>query len=451
MRVFAGCASVVAGYTRHMSIRFFARPGPVFCACAVLTACTQSLALPPAEAGAESKTYTIVYTVTITDRDDDRAKASIRVEQESRRLRELRFTIDPQRYSDFTGDGDISESDGKLIWRPLRKGGTLSYTVRISHQRGSGAYDALKTKNWALFRGGDVFPPATTRTTVGAKSVARLELDLPDGWSALTPYLSGESKLSFPIDNPARRFDRPTGWILAGDIGVRRAYIGDTRVAIGSPLGEDVHRMDIMAFLSWTLPTIRSIFPTMDPRLIVVSAGDPMWRGGLSGPGSLYVHADRPMISENGTSTMLHELVHVAMGAAGSGNDDWLVEGIAEYYSIKILRATGTLNHRRGTLTLAELQKWGDPVENLFVSQSSGPVTARAATLLAKLDAWLIEESRGKRSLDDIIGQLIQSEQLYNYRSLCIAAREIARKPVPLLAPDAVPGAPDEPECMIAR
>jgi hypothetical protein len=307
------------------------------------------------------------------------------------------------------------------------------------------------TKKWALFRGGDIFPPAVTRTTVNTNSVARLELDLPHGWSALTPYLSGESTLSFPIDNPERRFDRPTGWILAGNIGVRRNFIGGTRVAIGSPVGEDVHRMDIMAFLQWTLPTLRSIFPALDPRLIIVSAGDPMWRGGLSGPGSLYVHADRPMISENGTSTMLHELVHVAMSASGSAHDDWLLEGLAEYYSIKILRVSGTLNNRRRKLALADLKKWGTPVDNLFVAQSSGPVTARAATLLAELDAWLIKESQGKRSLDNVIGRLVESEQPYNYRSLCVAARTVAGKPVPLLSPISVPGAPAEHECMITR
>ncbi len=109
-----------------------------------------------------------------------------------------------------------------------------------------------------------MFPPAATRTTVDANSVARLELDLPEGWSALTGYLSGDGEFSFPIDNPERRFDRPTGWILAGEIGVRRGLIADTRVAIGSPVGEGVHRMDIMAFLNWTLPTLRSVFPTLD-------------------------------------------------------------------------------------------------------------------------------------------------------------------------------------------
>lgn len=434
-----------------MTIRSIACTSSIVCACAVLASCAQTPALPHTEDVADARNYSIVYSVTIRDGEDDIAVASIRVEQESRRLRELRFSIDPERHTDFTGDGDISESEGQLIWQPPRKGGTLSYTVSVSQQRQSGAYDALMTEKWALFRAGDMFPPAVTRTTVGANSVARLELDLPEGWSALTPYLSGDSKFSFPFDNPERRFDRPTGWVLAGSIGVRRGLIADTRVAIGSPVGEGVHRMDIMAFLNWTLPTLRSIFPTLDSRLVIVSAGDPMWRGGLSGPGSLYIHADRPMISENGTSTMMHELVHVAMGVSGSAHDDWLVEGLAEYYSIKILRKTGTLNGRRGTLALAELKEWGEPVDNLFVKRSSGPVTARATTLLAELDAYLVKEPRGKHSLDDVIVQMIQAKQPYNYRSLCVAAKNIARRPVPLLSPDAVPGAPAEPECMITR
>ncbi len=419
------------------------------CACAVLVACAQTPPTSPTEDVAETRHYSIVYAIEIEDGEDDIAQASIRVEQESRRLRELRFSIDPERHGDFKGDGDISESDGELTWKLPREGGTLTYLVRMSHQRRSGGYDARMTDKWALFRGGDVFPPAATRTVVGATSVARLEFDLPDDWSALTPYLSGDNEFSFPIDNPERRFDRPTGWILLGDLGVRRGRIGDTRVAIGSPVGEGMRRMDMMAFIRWTLPTLRSIFPTMDSRLILVSAGDPMWRGGLSGPGSLYVHADRPMISENGTSTLLHELVHVAMGISGSEHDDWLVEGLAEHYSIKILRITDTLSNRRRVLALEELKEWGDPVDDLFVNRSTGPVTARAVTLLAELDAWLIEESRGRHSLDDVIGRMIEAELPYNYRSLCVAATSIARQPVPLLSPDAVPGAPAESECMI--
>jgi len=419
----------------------------VLCSCAILASCAQ---LPPAEAPdrAGDRIYTIVYTLTIGDGDGDSAKAGIRVEQAARHLREMRLAIDPLRHSGFEGDGTISESDGIVTWQPPRRGGSLSYNVHLSHQRASGAYDALVTNDWALFRAGDAFPPAATRTVVGASSVARLDLELPEGWSALTPYLSGDSDLTFPIENPERRFDRPTGWVLVGDIGVRRSFIGGTRIAIGAPTGEDVHRMDIMAFLQWTLPTLRSVFTALDSRLVIVSAGDPMWRGGLSGPGSLFIHADRPMISENGTSTLLHELVHVAMGVAGSAHDDWLVEGLAEYYSIMILRKSGTLRHRRLQRSLDELRDWGAPVDDLFVSQSSGPVTARAATLLADLDAWLTERTRGRRTLDDVVHRIIETQQPYDYRSLCIAVTKVAGRPAPLLSPDVVPGAPAVSECI---
>jgi hypothetical protein len=430
-----------------MVIQSVARKISTAFALAAIASCAQTPAYSQSKKAEATRPYSVFYTLTIHPGDDEWAEASIRVEQERRRLRELRFTIDPDRHGKFEGDGEVLESDGKLTWVPPREGGTLTYTVRLSQQRKSGAYDARKTADWALFRAGDVFPPAAARTVANASSVAQLELRLPDGWSALTPYLSGESKFTFPFENPERRFDRPTGWVLVGKIGVRRGLIADTRVAIGAPMGEGVHRMDIMAFLRWTLPSIRSVFPTLDRRLVVVSAGDPMWRGGLSGPGSLYLHADRPMISENGTSSMLHELVHVAMGVSGSEHDDWLVEGLAEYYSIKILRITETLSNRRLELTLADLKEWGEPVDNLFVRRSSGPVTARATTLLAQLDARLIEESNGRRSLDDVVGMIIEARQPYTYRSLCVAARKVGKSAVDLLHPDAVPGAPDEPEC----
>jgi hypothetical protein len=426
---------------------------PVVClvlsVCTVLASCAQMPAPRSTVDDAPERTYDVIYSVSIGEGDS--VQAGIRVEQESRWLRELRFSTDPERHRDFTGDGEIIESDGQVTWRPPRRGGTLNYTVRVSNQRASGSYDARLTERWGLFRGDDIFPPAAARTVVGARSVATLVFDLPDGWSALTPYLSGDDDTSFPIENSERRFDRPTGWILVGHMGVRRSFIGGTRIAIGAPVGEGVHRMDIMAFLHWTLPALREVFPTMDERLVVVSAGDPMWRGGLSGPGSLFIHADRPMISENGTSTLLHELVHVAMGISGPEHDDWLVEGLAEYYSIKILRSSGTLLNRRNRLTLAELKDWGDPVDNLFVSRSSGPVTARAVTLLAELDTYISERSRGRRSLDDVVGKIIESQSPYDYRSLCVAARDVARTTVPLLTPDRVPGAPAEPECMIAN
>jgi len=409
----------------------------------VLPACSSTGTPVP---GAPVKSYEVIYTARLAA-GDPVARVSIRTDRDARRLRELRFRFDPSRYSDFEADGKLDIDENEVTWRPPRNGGTLSYRVQVPHRRRNGAYDAMATDDWALFRGDDLFPPMRTSVTKGWVSESRLELELPKGWSAVTPYLSGDDELTFPINNPARAFDRPTGWMLAGKIGVRRGLIAGVRVAIAAPAEQGMRRMDVMAFLNWTLPRVVEVFPTMDARLVIVGAGDPMWRGGLSGPGSMFMHADRPLISENGTSSFLHELIHIAMGAAGSENDDWLVEGLAEYYSIRILAGTGTLSERRMELALADLATWGKDVDNLFLRQSTAEVTARAVTLLASLDAWLVENAPRGAGLDAVVNRMIGNGARYDYRALCLAAHEVMRGPVPMLDASQVPGAPALPEC----
>ena len=84
------------------------------------------------------------------------------------------------------------------------------------------------------------------------------------------------------------------------------------------------------------------------------------------GPASVFLHADRPLISENGTSTLLHELVHVAMGAHAQRGSDWVVEGFAELYSLELLVRSGTISHRHYRDALALLGNWGKGVNDLF-------------------------------------------------------------------------------------
>ena len=411
-------------------------------ACLAICGCMR----PLTTAVADERPYEIVYTAEFA-KGSTTAAASISTGRYARRFRELRFEFDTDRYTDFEGDGELSVDGNELVWNPPRDGGTLSYRVEVPHRRGNGRFDAYVADGWALFRGGDLFPPAATRTVVGAEAEATLRFILPDGWSAITPYLSAGSDLEFDVLNRDRRFDRPTGWMLVGEIGVRRGRIADRRVAIAAPKGEDFRRMDVKAFLNWTLPGVTRVFPTMDERLVIIGAGDPMWRGGLSGPGSLFVHADRPLISENGTSTFLHELVHVAMGAAGPEHDDWLLEGLAEYYSINVLKTSGTLKGRRMTLALRDLDDWGAEVDDLFVRNATGPVTARATTLLAALDKALKANSPDGGGLDAVVAELIDRGGLYDYASLCLAAKAVMQGPVPLLDSSRIPGAPDIADC----
>ena len=158
-----------------------------------------------------------------------------------------------------------------------------------------------------------------------------------------------------------------------------------------------------------------------------------MWRGGLSGTRSLFMHADRPLISGNRTSSMLHELVHVATGIRGDKESDWIVEGIAEYYSLETLRRTGGISQRRYDEALVELADWGEESPNLLVKRSSGPITARAVVVLHEVDQEIQKSSGGKRSLDDVVKALAKERckvTLDKFRSM---AEEAAGTPLPQL------------------
>ncbi len=196
----------------------------------------------------------------------------------------MRFNADPARYSDFKGSGELRIDGHSVLWRPPQQDAWLRYQVKLESRRESGRYDGLVTDSWAMFRADDLVPPVHLDMQDGTQSQAKLRLNLPQGWSVETPfprYASGRLR----IDNPQRLFDRPTGWIVAGEIGTRRETIGATHVTIAAPTGQGVRRMDMLAFLRWTVPTLQSLFPQFPPRLLVVSAGDPMWRGALSAPG----------------------------------------------------------------------------------------------------------------------------------------------------------------------
>jgi predicted metalloprotease with PDZ domain len=136
-----------------------------------------------------------------------------------------------------------------------------------------------------------------------------------------------------------------------------------------------------------------------------------MWRGGLSASNSLFLHADRPLVSENGTSSLAHELTHMVTRISGvvteQTNDDWIAEGIAEYYSFELLyRAHGISKSRRGKI-IRDLKEWGADVEHLRKTRSAGPVTARAVVLLDELNTEIRERSKKEYSLDDVTRQLM--------------------------------------------
>jgi hypothetical protein len=361
-------------------------------------------------AQSESRHYGLRYDLTLKPADD-RAQVSLTVDERVKgNIWSWRFRIDPQRHEAFAGDGKI-EADGEYVtWTPPEAGGRLSFRVAVSHRRANGRFDARMTDEWAIFRGDDLFPAAETFQHDDAEADATLRVHLPERWSFVAAY-SETSDNVYEIEHAHRSFDRPTGWMAAGRLGVRRERIAGTRVVVAGPMNQGVRRMDILALLNWNLPEVRKLAPDMSERLVIVSAGDPMWRGGLSGPGSLYIHADRPLLSENGTSTLIHELVHVANGLKAENKGDWIVEGLAEYYSLKLMWRSDTITDSRYRAVFRRLERWGLDAERLDVDRSSGPVTARAVGVMRKLDHEIHNKTDEKKSLDDVMRQLMTTGQ----------------------------------------
>ncbi|RIA36469.1 hypothetical protein DFO61_0945 [Ectopseudomonas oleovorans] len=347
--------------------------------------------------------------------ENDQAEVSITVEK-GERIRSLDFNLGEQgRYSDFKADGQWSEeTPGRGKWQPAKGKSTLSYRVQIDHERKPGRFDARMTPDWALFRGDDLVPAAVLDQVDKTDLVARLQFELPQGWKSVETGWPRIGKNRFRIDNPQRKFDRPTGWMLAGKLGTRRTRLGDTEVAIAAPVGEGMRRMDVMTFLTFVWPQMQQVFPRDPDKLLIVGAGDPMWRGGLSASNSYFMHADRPLVSENGTSSLVHELVHVFGRIYGRDRSDWIAEGLAEYYAIELVRRAGGISEDRYQKIREQLIRWSKPVNSLRTDNASGPVTARAVLLLQELDREIRQKTKekGNMSLDDVTRGLMRLDKV---------------------------------------
>lgn len=368
---------------------------------------------------ASEKIYDLHYTVELRP-EDDRAQVLIEIDQ-SKLLRQVVFNIDPRIHSDIKGNGNLVITNDQVVWSPPAQNARLSLNVKISHKREGGEYDALITKDWALFRGDDLIPSVKIKGRKGARSRATLDIKVPQGWTSSDSGWPRTGNFHFLIDNPERRFDRPTGWMIAGKLGIRREQVGNTEIAVGAPAGSGIPRMEVMSFLNFVWPDIERAFGKTPPKLLIVMAGKPMWRGGLSGPNSLFLHADRPLVSENGTSSLIHELTHVVSRIRAAKNDDWIAEGLAEFYSFELLYRAGGITKNRRDKIIQWLAGWGENVGSLRKRRSTAQTTARAVVLLDELDREIRSRSKNRHSIDDVTQQLmvLREVSVTDLRKIC--------------------------------
>lgn len=282
-------------------------------------------------------------------------------------------------YSGFQADGQwqVADQGARGVWHPAPGKTSLSYRVQLDQQLRSGAYSSRITPHWALFLGDQLVPPAHLDQQDGTELVARLWFDLPEGWKSIETSWPRVGKDKFRIDNVSRLFDRPTGWMLAGDLGSRRARLGETEVTVAAPVGQGMRRMDSLTLLTFVWPQLQAVFPRNPPKLLLVGARDGMWRGAMAAQGSLYLHSARPMISENGSSPLLRELVQLFAQIHGRDGNDWLVESLTDYYASELLRRAGGVSDDRYQAWQARLSKQGAKVTQLKGEQASPAQVAR--------------------------------------------------------------------------
>ncbi|MFP0195946.1 hypothetical protein ACKJSM_12325 [Pseudomonas sp. PHC1] len=322
-------------------------------------------------------------------------------------VRSLDFDLgDGSHYSEFKADGQWQLTPGKPargIWRPAADKASLTYRVRISHGRKNGSFDTRMTPTWALMRGDELVPPAKLDQQDGIELIARLHVQLPDGWKSVETAWPRIGKNTFRIDNPSRLFDRPTGWMLAGHLGSRRTRLGETEVTVASPQGQGMRRMDVLTLLTFVWPQVQAVFPRHPSKLLIVGANDPMWRGSLAARESIYLNTRLPLVSESGSSALVRELAQVFGRINDEQRSDWISEGFAEYYAIELVRRAGGMSDERYQSLQAKLAKDSQTVTTLRGEQISPAQVSKAVLLLQELDGEIRLKTRNKRSLDDVL------------------------------------------------
>jgi predicted metalloprotease with PDZ domain len=350
--------------------------------------------------------YDLVFEATLVPTE---RLARVRLRIGPNQVSRMVFRIDPERHQNLRGDGKVVVEGGSATWQPPRIGGTFRYDFRVDRLRNASAYDARISEQWAIFRGSDLFPAARVRAEEGSYSRSSLRLRVPKGWSMAVPYERAADG-HFVVENEHRHFDRPTAWMALGRLGVLREKVAGASVAVAGPFRQKLRRQDILALMRWTLPSLRTVLGELPPRLLVVGAGDPMWRGGLSGPASVFIHAERPLITPDGTSPLLHELFHAVTGARAIVDGDWVVEGLAELYSVEMLVRSRTISRRRYERVLDRIAARGAGAP-LLGRRSDGASTARAVSVLRELDAELRGRTEQQKNLDDVVAELTRKRQ----------------------------------------
>ena len=375
-------------------------------------------------------TYSVDYVVRISKRDPGHAHVRWLLAGIDE-ISSFRLVFRDDRTSDVHGTGQLDWHGRTLVWTPGGPYAHLRYTVAIDHLRPPGGhFDSHAAPDWVATRALYLFPEINVTfrgQASAARARARLLFELPRGWRAATALarLGGDT---FAVEEPGKHFDRPRGWFLLGEIVRHRRVIAGSEVTVAVAPGSALDVRRLRRLYAHTLPLLADVLGPPPPRLLVVSAPDPMWHGGLSGEDSFFVNGHIPIRSADKTSSYLHELFHVWQPFRPGTDGRWITEGLAEYYSLVLQRRAGRLSarsHARGLALFARYGRWG-----LDLSRTRDPAALNnsAPLVMAFLDDRIRRDSGGRRSLDDAVRVLAREGGAVTTASLLRAVNHAAGK-----------------------
>jgi hypothetical protein len=400
----------------------------------VLAAGLLVLATAPAARGARP-TFSVDYVVRVSRRDPTHAHVRWLLAGIDE-IESFRLVFRDERASEVSGTGTLAWRGRTLRWTPGAPYAHLRYRVAIPRIRPPGPrFDSYATREWVATRALHLFPEINVHFHKGTREAApraRLVFRLPRGWrsvAAQAPLGDG----TFAVEEPGRQFARPRGWFLLGDVTQRRRRIAGMEVIVARAPGSALDDRRLLRLYARTVPLLAGILGSPPPRVLVVSAPDPMWRGGLSGEDSFFVNGRIPLRSPDKTCSYLHELFHVWQPFRPAADGRWISEGLAEYYSLALPYRAGRLSARsfaRGVSLFARYGRWG-----IDLSRTRDPAALNnsAPFVMYWLDQEIRDATGGRRSLDDVVRTLARDVPILTTASFLrvvnrIAARDLSAR-----------------------
>ncbi|MBI3769098.1 MAG: hypothetical protein HY271_11485 [Deltaproteobacteria bacterium] len=374
------------------------------------------------------ETFSVTYTVEIPS--PAATVALVRWElagiDEVKRIR-LRF--DPERFDGFEGSGVVERRRGEIVWSPNAPYAHLTYRAALLHRHAPGkGFDSYVGDGWIVTRTSALFPRSAVlfnrNIEAEPESRARLVFRLPSRWDVVT-VMPVAGPRQFLVES-RERFDHPRGWLMLGRVHRTDATVQGTAVTIAGVPGAGVPPDRVLALLDRAVPIVHELLGGTRARLVIVIGADPMWRGGLSGEDSFYMHGNRPLQTPDRTSPYLHELFHVSAPFRPAADAHWVTEGLAEFYSIEIQRRIGILDDAGYTKALRLFARYGLWGHDFTRDQAPAIHNNSAPLVLYALDRRIRRGTAGARGLDDVVGVVARAGGVVTTARFLGAVRQVA-------------------------